>query len=95
MRQWLIRFTGAAVLVVLLGAIPDLIYRSDGYVRYRKMLNELAELARRNEAQRAENAALRRDVHRLRTDPAAIGAVARDELGLVKPGEIVIQIEKP
>jgi cell division protein FtsB len=95
MRQWLIRFTGAAVLVALLGYIPTFIYRSDGYVRYRKMLDELAELARRTEAQRAENAALRRDVRRLRTDPAAIAAVARDELGLVKPGEIVIQIERP
>ena len=95
MRQWLIRFTGAAVLVALLCYIPSFIYRSDGYVRYRKMLDGLAELTLRNEALRAENAALRRDVRRLRTDPEAITSVARDELGLVKPGEIVIQIERP
>ena len=38
---------------------------------------------------RSENARLRKDSHRLRTDPAAIEAVARDELGLLRPGEIV------
>ncbi len=95
MRQWLIRLTGAAVLVALLGYIPSFVYRSDGYVRYRKMVDELDELERRNAARRAENAVLKREVRRLRSDPAAITAVARDELGLVKPGEIVIQIERP
>ena len=59
------------------------------------MLDDLGELERRNEALRVENASLRRDVRRLRTDPEAIVSVARDELGLVKPGEIVIQIERP
>jgi cell division protein FtsB len=95
MRPWLIRFTGAAMLVALLGYVPSFIYRSDGYVHYRKLEDELDALARRNDALRAENAALRRDVHRLRTDPEAITSVARDELGMVKPGEIVIQIERP
>ena len=49
----------------------------------------------RNAELKLQNAALRRDVRRLRADPSAIEAAARDELGLVKPGEIVIQIEKP
>ena len=47
---------------------------------------ELARLKR-------ENAALRDQVHRLRSDPAAIEAVARGELGLVKPGEILVTIK--
>ncbi len=95
MRQWLIRFAGAAVLVALLGYIPSLVYRSDGYVRYRRMVDELADLERKIQARRVENGVLRREVRRLRADPEAIAAVARDELGLVKPGDIVIQIERP
>ncbi len=95
MRQWLIRFTGAALLVAILGYVPSVIYRSDGYVRYRHMVDELGELERKNAATRVENAGLRREARRLRADPEALTAVARDELGLVKPGEIVIQIEKP
>ena len=39
-----------------------------------------------------ENAALRDQVRRLRTDPATIESVARGELGLVRPGEILVTI---
>ena len=36
---------------------------------------------------RAENARLREEARRLREDPDAIEAIARRELGLMKPGE--------
>ncbi len=94
-RVWLYRFTGAALISALMAYVPYLIYRGDGYVRYRKMQDDLADIERKNEALRLANHELRREVRHLRDDPAAITAVARDELGLVKPGEIVIQIEKP
>jgi cell division protein FtsB len=37
-----------------------------------------------------ENASLRDEMHRLSGDPAAIEAVARQELGLIAPGEILV-----
>jgi cell division protein FtsB len=40
-----------------------------------------------------ENAALRDEVRRLRSDPATIESVARGELGLVRPGEILVTIK--
>ena len=40
-----------------------------------------------------ENASLRDHVRRLRTDPATIESVARSELGLVRPGEILVTIK--
>ncbi len=40
-----------------------------------------------------ENAALRDEVQRLRSDPATIELVARDELGLLRPGEILVTIK--
>jgi cell division protein FtsB len=39
-----------------------------------------------------ENAGLRDIARRLRTDPTAIEAVARGELGLVRDGEILVTI---
>jgi cell division protein FtsB len=48
-----------------------------------------AELARL----RRENAALRDQVRRLRSDPATIESVARGELGLVRPGEILVTVK--
>ena len=42
----------------------------------------------------AQNERLRREVQALRRDLGAIELAARDELGLVKPGEVVFQIEE-
>jgi cell division protein FtsB len=47
-------------------------------------------LASRIAALRAENALLRQRADALRRDPAAIEAVARETLGFVKPGEILV-----
>jgi len=46
-----------------------------------------AALVRRIEQLRDENGRLRDEARRLREDPGTIEAVARRELGLVKPGE--------
>jgi cell division protein FtsB len=40
-----------------------------------------------------QNAALRDEMHRLSGDPAAIEAVARQELGLIRPGEILVLLK--
>jgi cell division protein FtsB len=47
--------------------------------------------------QRAENDRLRDRVERLKNDPAAIEELARDELGLMRPGEklFIIRDLKP
>jgi len=54
---------------------------------YANAAKDLARLKR-------ENAGLRDQVHRLRDDPATIEAVARGELGLVKPGEILVTVKE-
>jgi len=41
---------------------------------------------------RQENDALREQARRLRNDPATIEALARGDLGLVRPGEILITV---
>ena len=41
------------------------------------------------ESLRAENARLREQARRLRSDPATIEALARQELGLIRPGELL------
>lgn len=47
-------------------------------------------LTSRIAALRADNAALRERAEALRRDPAAIEAVARETLGLIRPGEILV-----
>jgi cell division protein FtsB len=48
------------------------------------LAREIAQLA-------AANAALEEEVRALRTDPGRLEAIAREELGLVKPGELVYE----
>jgi cell division protein FtsB len=43
---------------------------------------------------RSENAELRRDISALKQDPRAIEEIARDELGMVFPDEVVIRVER-
>ena len=51
------------------------------------------ELVGSIERLRIENARLRDEARRLRTDPGTIEALARQELGLIKPGEMLFIIK--
>lgn len=42
---------------------------------------------------RAENALLREQARRLREDPSTIESVAREELGLIRPGEMLFIVK--
>jgi cell division protein FtsB len=42
---------------------------------------------------RNENAGLREQIRRLQEDPATIESVARQDLGLIRPGEILVVVK--
>jgi cell division protein FtsB len=71
----------------------------DGLVGERGLLamlrarHEYEELSATIARQRAENARLRDQARRLREDPTAIEEIARRELGLIKPGEVVFIVK--
>ena len=52
------------------------------------------ELAREIDELRGENARLTAEIAALRSDPAAIERIAREELGLARPGETVFLIRR-
>ncbi len=45
------------------------------------------------EALREENQQLRNDIRRLRDDPDTLESLAREELGLIRPGEVLVIIK--
>jgi cell division protein FtsB len=53
---------------------------------------EVASLERQVGVLRADTAKLTAEVDRLRTDPEYIEQIAREKLGLVKPGERVYKL---
>lgn len=83
-----------AVLTMSLIAVPVLVLEPQGMPRMRALDKELRDVE-------TENAELRRDVTRLRTEvkdlrenPAAVERIAREQLGLVRKSEVVFQFEK-
>jgi len=83
-----------AVLVLLVLALIS-IFGNRGLLRSYRMQEEKAALERQIEALGAANALLADEVKALRGDPGRIEAIAREELGLVRPGELVFQFPTP
>ena len=78
-------------LLVLVLVVHD-IFGTHGYLAMRHTQSEIrkvqADLDRLNE----ENVQLEQEVKELKTDPHKIEKIARDELGLARPGEVIIKI---
>jgi cell division protein FtsB len=91
---WLVRASIALGLAFALGWGPYQIYGRSGLARLIKLRGELAALRDGNRILRGEAARLRAEVALHEEDPrAAVERAAREGLGLVKPGEVVFQIE--
>lgn len=66
-----------------------------GFRRYSRLSREVEDLKVQNRAVAAKNARLLAEIQRLRSDDGAIERAAREELGFVRPGEVVISLEAP
>lgn len=88
------KFLGvAAVLagVLSLASVAD----ARGFRRYLTLRQDVEALQERNRALAEQNETLRREINALRKEPAALERAAREELGYIKPGEIVFHLEGP
>ncbi len=83
-----------AILALAVVGVPTLVLQPEGLPRMRGLEKELAGVSAENEALRREVGKLRADVKELRDDPAAVERIARDQLGLVRKSEIVVQFPR-
>jgi cell division protein FtsB len=90
-RQKLLAMATALAVALSLVSVAD----AKGFRRYLKLRDDVESLHERNAALGAQNEALRREIQALREDPAALERAVREELGYVKPGEIVFHLESP
>ena len=87
------RFWPQAVLFVACVLFVNALFGEKGLTETLRARKTYASAADDLVRLKRENAALRDQVRRLRRDPATIEAVARGELGLVRPGEILVTIK--
>jgi cell division protein FtsB len=95
---WLRRLGIAALLAVALGYVPYHLYASSGLARYLRLKRERDTLHAANLRLLEQNQRLRAELDAVidedgTVSKAALERAARDELGLVKPGEIVFKLE--
>jgi cell division protein FtsB len=90
LRQILILFI--AILLFLAGYTA--LFGEYGYVAIRKAERRSQEYSRRIEDLKKENQVIRSEIRALKKDPRAIEKIAREELGLVKEGEIKMSTAK-
>ena len=76
-------------------ALLTLVSASDakGFRRYLSLRQDVEMLHEKNRLIAEQNEQLLREITALRDDPAALERAAREELGYIKPGEIVFHLE--
>jgi cell division protein FtsB len=89
-RRRTIHFLLVFVTVVL---VVDALVGEKGLIETLRARRQYREVAASLEMLRHENGRLRDEVRRLNEDPATIEAVARRELGLVRPGEVLVVVK--
>ncbi|HVV69378.1 MAG TPA: cell division protein FtsB [Gammaproteobacteria bacterium] len=86
----------ALVLVLLLALLALLQYKlwfsPDGIAQYWKLKHEIAKNNQENAQMQDRNSHMAAEVKDLKQGDEAIEERARDDLGLVKPGEVFYQI---
>ena len=67
-----------------------------GYSRYQELKQQEALLIQQIEDYKTKNEKIYREIEQLKTDVTHLEKVLRDEMGLVKPGEMVYKVvEEP
>ncbi|MCC7242029.1 MAG: septum formation initiator family protein [Acidobacteria bacterium] len=77
------------LLAITIVLVVDAVVGEKGLMAMLQARRQFDEVTRALERARADNIELRETARRLREDPAAIEALARKDLGLIRPGEKV------
>ncbi len=80
------------LLLAALFLLMDDVFGAHGFVAMRRAEKEIEAVRKEIQRLNAENRELAEQVKALRSDPQLIEKIARDELGLARPGEVIIRI---
>jgi cell division protein FtsL len=88
MRQYGRGLLGLLMLVMI---VHD-VFGTHGFLAMRRTQSEIMKVKADLDQLSKENAELAQEVKDLNSDPRLIEKIARDDLGLARPGEIIIRI---
>jgi cell division protein FtsB len=82
-------FLAAALGLLLLQDV----FGAHGLIAMRRSMREAAQVQREISLMNEENRQLEERVKSLKTDPSAVERIAREEMGLARPGEYIFKIQ--
>lgn len=92
--RWGMRLAVIVGLAWVIGYLPLQFFGERGLAQYRRLKRERVELSERNHKLAAEIRQMRLEVERLREDDVYLEKAAREDLGMVRKGELVFVIEE-
>jgi cell division protein FtsB len=95
MQGLLVRIALSVAGLLTFAIILLTLFNDNGYIAVRRQRIKFAELEAENAAIAAENRRLTEENELLKSDPETIERIAREELKLVRPDEIVIETPSP
>ena len=91
LRQNARQILGLALLALL---VHD-IFGAHGFVAMRRTQKEIDQIRDQIGKLNAENKSLAGQVNSLKSDPKAIERIAREDMGLARPGEMIFKLPDP
>jgi cell division protein FtsB len=82
------------VIFVVVLLVHD-VFGMHGFLAMRRRQQEIQKVSHTLDKLNKENALLEQDVQDLKSDPQTIRKIAREELGLAQPGEVIIKLPAP
>jgi cell division protein FtsB len=83
-----------ALFLIVVASVFNALLGERGFLELLRARREVRQMEEEIGAIQAENQRLLEEVRSLKRDPFAIERKAREELGLVRPGEVVVMIRK-
>jgi cell division protein FtsB len=96
LRGW--RLPAALATFALVALLSMQLFGQHGYLKLRQRAKELNAIQQDVQRLSDENKRIEERIRKLKSDPAAIEAIARQEMKLARPGEVVYTLppsEKP
>jgi cell division protein FtsL len=92
LRDFLRRNGGVILCVAVFLLLLQDVFGTHGVMAMRRSQKEAADIKQEIERLTEENQKLEERVKALKSDPEAIERIARDEMGLAKPGEYIFKV---
>jgi cell division protein FtsB len=92
--RWAFRVAVVVALAWVIGYLPLQLFGERGLAQYRRLSREQIELQERNRRLAGEIRQMKLEVERLREDDVFLEKAAREDLGMVRKGELVFVIEE-